>query len=348
MNDGPVMGMSLALADFRSKLVRIPLAILGTWYKGATKFSLTRGDFSDAVKNFRKRQADLVIDYEHASEAPQVAAGGPIPAAGWLKSVDDAPDPKGILWGQADLTDDTRALVDAKKVRYVSPFLDWTQRDKKTGEPQGLTFTSIALTNRPFLDAMPAVALSDGWQERKEKRVEKITQIALTDDRHVRVTFEGGETAVSTEAIATPKVIGLSDVKRDDKGRLDFTTLGLSDAPIAPEVFRAMETEAVLDEAVKAGKILPPQREAYAKMPLSDLRGLVASMKPQVDLSTRGTGATEGQTADGAVQVALSTKIKARIAASDGKMEYPEALRLVLAENPDLERAYKAEMRGGK
>jgi hypothetical protein len=165
VSDAPRVALPLALSDLRGKLARIPLATLGTWYKGARKFSITLQDLSDAVRNFRKRKADLVVDYEHASENPEVAAGGAIPAAGWLKSVDDGPDDKGILWGQAELTDDTLALVKAKKLKYVSPFLDWTQRDRANGQPQGLTFTSIALTNRPFLDAMPAIALSEaGWE----------------------------------------------------------------------------------------------------------------------------------------------------------------------------------------
>jgi hypothetical protein len=218
------MGLSLALADLKEKLARIPLAILGTWYKGKTKFSLTRQDLSDAVRNFRKRQADLVIDFEHASEVPQVAAGGPIPAAGWLKSVDDGPDAKGILWGQADLTDDTRALVGAKKLRYVSPFLDWTQRDKKTGEPQGLTFTSIALTNRPFLDAMPAVALSEaGW-------------VCGTGEEAIQVMSEWD--AVSVEANTRTKQVMAA--KGLDYGRA-LVTLMLEDRDLSRRYRRARD-----------------------------------------------------------------------------------------------------------
>jgi hypothetical protein len=44
--------------------------------------------------------------------------------------------------------------------------------------------------------------------------------------------------------------------------------------------------------------------------------------------------------------VEIGTLVKARIAASEGKTQYGEALRLVLADRPDLAKAYKATMGG--
>jgi Mu-like prophage I protein len=52
-------------------------------------------------------------------------------------------------------------MIADKEYRYISPALDWNARDKSSGAPQGCTLTSVALTNRPFLEAMPEVHLSD-------------------------------------------------------------------------------------------------------------------------------------------------------------------------------------------
>lgn len=345
------------LGDLGETLTRIPLALLGRFVKGAQKFAITRETLTDVVKNFRKRLAHTVIDYEHASEHPEDAGGGPVPAAGWIQAVDDAPDDHGVLWGQAEFTTRARKMIEEKEYRYFSPVIDWGARDKKTGEPQGATLISAALTNRPFLEGLPAIAMSDAeWANEigrgdADRGREKTVKIILTDRvaGMARVVADDGtEQTLTVEGFEPqPKVVRLSDVKRGSDGRYDFSKLPHEDGVlIAGEILRAMETETVLDDAVKAGKILPAQRTAFAKMALSDLREVVESMKPQVNLKALGTGATEGEAAEGAMQVRLSEAVKAKIASA--KVEYPTALRMVLSENPDLEREYKAGMRGGK
>jgi hypothetical protein len=118
---------------------------------------------------------------------------------------------------------------------------------------------------------------------------------------------------------------------------------------IASEVFFAREKQDLLDRMQKATQILPTQRTTYEKMSLSDLAGLAATMKPQVDLKVRGTGAVEGEPEGVQATRELTELVKARIAASEGKaMAYGEAMRLVLSDRPDLERAYKATMGGHK
>src|SRR6516164_1853570 len=66
----------------------IPIVVTGTWVKNSHKFSITADDLAAMVANFDKRKNDqVVIDYEHASEQPEVARGGPVPAAGWIHSL---------------------------------------------------------------------------------------------------------------------------------------------------------------------------------------------------------------------------------------------------------------------
>ncbi|HET9179009.1 MAG TPA: phage protease [Terriglobia bacterium] len=164
--------------------VRIPLAVTGTWVRGSNKLSITRDDLESIVRNFRERQnGEINVDYDHASEMPEVAAGGPIPSAGRIVGIDE-PETLGansesrmangnddsplaarysrfILWGWFEPTERARTLVRDREYRYISPAIDWGAKNKRTGKPQGATLTSVALTNRPFLEEMPQIRLSD-------------------------------------------------------------------------------------------------------------------------------------------------------------------------------------------
>src|SRR5471030_752850 len=129
-------------------------------FKWKQKFSLTLDDLAQIVRNYRKRSADLVVDYDHSTEYT-AGSGEAAPAAGWLKKMDDGPDAQGVLWGGAEFTEKATKMLAAREYRYVSPVISWGARDKRTGEPQGTTITSIALTNTPLLEELPAIAFSE-------------------------------------------------------------------------------------------------------------------------------------------------------------------------------------------
>jgi phage I-like protein len=336
---------SVRLGELAAGFVRIPLAKIGTWVKGGKKFSITNRTMSDIAANFRKRQADTVIDYEHASEDPESAKGQPIPAAGWLKAVEDGPSDDGVLYGQAEFTPRAEQLIKANEYRYMSPVIDWGARDKRNGESQGATLTSMALTNRPFLDTMPALALSDGdWKEINRGDVAKVI-MADRIARTVRVVSDDGtENTITMEGLAPePKVIRLSDVKRRADGRLDIASLETGEGVLVDgEVFHAMKVQAEMDAAVQAGKITPVQRPHFEKIAMSDLaafREIVRTMPVQVKTGERGIA---GGTEDGdlpKVEARLLALTDEKLKANSG-MQYHEALKLVASEHPDLNRQY--------
>jgi hypothetical protein len=166
-------------------LIRVPLAITGKWVRGATSFAITRGDLESIVRNFRGRQnGEINVDYDHASEMPEVAAGGPVPSAGRIVRLDaperaqglgirgqglgestnpqsPIPNPCFILYGWFEPTERARGLLQNREYRFISPAIEWGARSKRTGKSQGTTLTSVALTNRPFLEELPQIRLSD-------------------------------------------------------------------------------------------------------------------------------------------------------------------------------------------
>ncbi len=152
--------IELAAPEHRAgrELYEIPICVTGSWVKNDREFSITADDLRVMVRNFEKRKNDqVVIDYEHASEQPEIAKGGPIPAAGWIHEL----RANGSLYALVEWTPDALAMIRRGQYRFFSPAIDWNYRDKETGEPQGATLTSGALTNHPFLEELPAITLSD-------------------------------------------------------------------------------------------------------------------------------------------------------------------------------------------
>ena len=346
------------LGELAEDLTRIPIAMLGRFVKGKQKFAITKATLADVVKNFRARLADTVIDYEHASEEPGVAAGGPVPASGWLKAVEDAPDENGILWGQAEFTPRAKEMVKGGEYRYLSPVINWGARNKLTGEQQGATLTSMALTNRPFLDALPAIAMSERWGiDRGDAAIEgrekhNVTKVILADRvaRTARVVNDDGtENTLPIEGLETaPKTVKLSDVMRDKEGLYDFASMETGEGVVmASEVFHAMQAQGELNAAVSKGLILPAQRPFYEKMALSDLpgfRSLVATMKPAVDLTEHGLAGSGAEGDAGQEEKRVTAAIDAKVAEkrkADPKLQQHEALKLVASENPELIRRYR-------
>ncbi len=182
-------------------LARIPILVTGSWVKGGRDVSFTRDELCTAIENFHKlSNHDLNVDYDHASEDLERAAGAPTPSAGRIVSLDEpeefrdtgygardtgvgkkdsesriqdpgpgaldavsrvpCPVSRYILYGRYEPTARARQMIKNREYRYVSAAFAKDYPDRKTGESQGLTLTSVALTNQPFLDELPEIWLS--------------------------------------------------------------------------------------------------------------------------------------------------------------------------------------------
>ncbi|MDE2097853.1 MAG: hypothetical protein KGL39_11440 [Patescibacteria group bacterium] len=352
---------AVRLSATLDRVRRVPIAILGKFQKGATKFAITREILSDLVANFRKRMAATVIDYEHASMDPEIAQGQPIPAAGWIEQLDDTPDADGVLWGTAKFTERAVQMLAADELRYFSPVIEFA-RDKKTGGSQGATLIAGALTLRPFLDGMPAIAMSD-WSkgiDRGDAADEGGKQVTITKvimaDRvagKVRVLADDGtDCTMAIDGLeAEPKVIRLSDVKRGQDGRYDFAGLPQDgETLIASDVVRGMAVQGELDAAVQSGKITPAQRPHYEKLALSDFGGfreLVKTLPVQVVLGERGLAGTGQERSSGSAALDQINHAIAEKRKADPEITYAKGWRLVASERPDLISAYNDAAKGG-
>ncbi len=108
---------------------------------GRGPFRLSNPGAVIAATDGLRMEAGLPIDYDHATDfaAP---AGRPAPAAGWIRAMEVR---EGALWGNVEWTRHGAAAVTTHEYRYISPVFEYSE----DGEVQRLL--RAALTNNPNL-----------------------------------------------------------------------------------------------------------------------------------------------------------------------------------------------------
>ncbi|MCJ7503806.1 MAG: phage protease [Acidobacteriia bacterium] len=387
-------------------LLRVPLALTGKWVRGSTTFAITRQDLEDIVRNFRERQnGEINVDYDHASEMPEVAAGGPVPSAGRIVKLDSpevlgagdwglgekhqhpapstqhpAPSTRFILWGWYEPTERARELLKSREYRYISPAVDWAAQNKRTGKPQGTTLTSVALTNRPFLEELPQIRLSDPAFQAVDEPANAGTPsenpkstIANSGGpmKQVNLSVADGKIRLAHDDFKDEYFLDPEELKRcmHELGLMSEVTLAgptlaepsavitlaqarslLSEAAArgkavpASEVFRG-QVEQELEAALKAGKILPRQRDDWRKIALADFptfRKIVGMQKPLVPIEPLGFSGT------GPTDVQAQVKFLAEQRMRERHLSFGQALSEIGREQPDLVQQYRRAVSGNE
>lgn len=153
-----------------------PVLKAGKWNYGGRKLAVTVADLDHAIDVFNTWRAagrDVSIDYDHS-----FAERGDSKAAGWYRELTRDGD---TLMARVEWTDEARDLIARKVYRYFSAEFHPDYKTN-TGETLGFTMLSGALTNRPFLPELGAVALSETARDAIRRAVSHVS--ATTDDRH--------------------------------------------------------------------------------------------------------------------------------------------------------------------
>ena len=354
--------------------VRIPLAVSGTWVRGAARFSITPRDLESIVHNFRERQnGEINVDYDHASEMPEVAAGGPIPSAGRIVGI-DPPEAQGrrtLLWGWFEPTERAQTLVRNREYRYISPAIDWGAKNKRTGKPQGATLTSVALTNRPFLEEMPQIRLSDpayrlvdasagttdapegapstGGSMKKVKLSVADGKIKVNHPDFADEYYADPDDAANALAALGSSTDATPDAEAQEVPMAQAASV-LSEAEArgksipAVEFFRA-RVEQALNDAVRSGKILPRRRDDWRRIALADFSTftrLMAEQTARIPLQPVGFSGSVTENAPAQVKFMAEQRMKER------GVSYGQALSEIGREQPDLIRQYRRSVSIGE
>lgn len=217
-----------------------------------------------------RMSAGIPIDYDHATDlaAPE---GRPAPAAGWIRELAER---DGAVWGRVQWTRHGAAAVTTREYRYVSPVFE----HRKDGVVVRLL--RAALTNNPnlYLTAISSMMTDadDSYAANNAEREGESMDLPLTE---IRSLLGLGPDAGAEEildgirALTTTPQAG-ANAARAAEGNLHDGAVDLGRyVPLAHfqktvgelNQLRALHAreraERLVDEATRAGKIVPAQRE---------------------------------------------------------------------------------------
>ncbi|HWJ40336.1 MAG TPA: phage protease [Candidatus Limnocylindrales bacterium] len=240
--------------------------------------------------------AGIPIDYDHATDfgAPE---GRPAPAAGWIRELEVR---DGAVWGRVEWTARAASSIVAREYRYVSPVF---QFDPKDGTVTRLL--RAGLTNNPnlHLTAIAASHTTAAENETRDERMEFPTQelrdlLNLDGDasvadlvakvRELRAAADAASSqSTSTHAHDPAHYVAIAEFERA------LTELNALKAERARE--RAAHT---VEDAIRAGKIVPAQREWAIAYCAADARGFQAFAAKQPSIIGENLGLSGTPPAD--------------------------------------------------
>ncbi len=321
---GSEIGVSgTALGNHRSAPKWIELLPAGDFAgrDGRGPFRLSNPAAVIAATDALRMDGGLPIDYDHATDfaAP---VGRPAPAAGWIHGMEVR---NGALWGEVEWTRHGAAAVVTREYRYISPVFEYSH----DGEVQRLL--RAALTNNPnlYLTAISAradgAAISQSEQYREassgdagERNYEEDAEMDDLDAQ-LRNLFGLGEEASAEQIFAEVRNLkhdserGSGETGAAAPGGVVHGADGETTADPARYVTIAQFESALtelnqlraagareraglrVDAAMKAGKIIPAQREwaiAYCQANLRGFEDFVAR-QPAIIGGTAGGFAGE-------------------------------------------------------
>lgn len=225
--------------------------------------------------------AGLPIDYDHATDfgAPE---GRPAPAAGWIRKLEVR---DGAVWGRVEWTARAADSIAAREYRYVSPVF---QFDPKDGSVTRLL--RAGLTNNPNLQ-LTAIAVSRATAASPRKESMEVPSQELCELLNLNGDATASEvlakvrelraaaSAVGAHAHDPSRYVAIAEFERA------LTELNALKAERARE--RAAHT---VEDAIRAGKLTPAQREWAIAYCAADVRGFQAFVAKQPSILAENLG----------------------------------------------------------
>ena len=231
--------------------------------------------------------AGLPIDYDHATDfgAPE---GRPAPAAGWIRELEVR---GGAVWGRVEWTARAANSIVAREYRYVSPVF---QFDPKDGVVTRLL--RAGLTNNPNLH-LTAIAASRAATKASNARDERME--FPTEELRELLNLEGDATGADViakvrELVRAGDAIS-SEIGAHTHDPAHFVAIAEFERTLtelnALKAERARERAAhTVEEAIRAGKIVPAQREWAIAYCAADARGFQAFAAKQPSIVGENLG----------------------------------------------------------
>ena len=230
------------------------------------------------IESLAARKGEIPIDYEHQILRAK-KNGKPAPAAGWFSRAEYVPG-EGLYAVDVRWTDRARAMIEAGEYRYISPLFFY---DRRTGEIVSLV--NFTLANIPAIDGHGDLAAATCIHHQEEPMNAIAKALGLPED--------------ATEEAVLAALSALQDKLEETEAKLDETSAKLAAAANGegepdPAKFVPVEqvaalheqlaalsvdvtrtrVEALVDQAMEEGRLLPAQKEWAVKLGLADLAKL--------------------------------------------------------------------------
>ncbi len=218
--------------------------------------------------------AGLPIDYDHATDfgAPE---GRPAPAAGWIRELQVR---DGSVWGRVEWTPRAAASIVAREYRYISPVFQF--------DPADGTVTRLlraGLTNNPTLHLTAIAAAETVAASEKDSSME-------ISSRDLCEALGLEPNASRDQALAAARAMRAAVGEHPPTGAANASVAGADPAHyVAVAQFERALTELnalkaeraldraslIVDDAIRAGKLVPAQRDWAVAYCAADSRGFL-------------------------------------------------------------------------
>lgn len=292
------------------------------------------------------RGIQIQTNYEHGLDPTRG-----LKASGWFSELTVKADGT-ELWGKIDWTKVAAKEVEDKEWRYLSSELERTWEHPETGKVYEWVLTGAALTNQPFIKGMQPIAASEHQQGDDDVKLTFAEIEAQLKADHGISLSELKEKAGRVDALVSEKTVLLSELATaKDLAK----TLGTSNAELTKKLGEAekagdeVKFSALVERGMKEGRITKAfadgsLRKIFDAQGLAFAESMVSEMPTNGAINTdNGKGHGGGKEGGGKkykdVSVELSEKAEARAKADS--IDVFSAAKLVLAEDPELDRRYK-------
>ncbi len=212
----------------------------------------------------------LVIDFEHAAE---IGNAQPAPAAGWIEAL-EARD--GGIWGRAAWTAKAAAMIAAREYRFLSPAFFHAKDASQTVTE----LTSAGLVHKPNFSMMALNRAATATEPAMLKEI--FAALGLKE------TATAAEAVIAVNTLQTEKTVALSAAQNPPLEKYipaaqhteTVKALNTANELLAKHAGEKKQAaaEALIGEAVKAGKIAPAARAEFLAMALNAYEGTKAAI----------------------------------------------------------------------
>lgn len=252
--------LPVALNDEGDAPRRVHLLPPGPVIKGRDGRSWRLSRPQALVDVFARNGAPIPIDYEHGSMIAQ--NGDPRPAAGWIESIEA--DDAGI-WGNVTWTPRGEELVANREYRFISPAFTFSS------DGEILALKAAGLVHHPNLHLTALNSRVDNEDPAMTPEIARalgLPEAATAADAVVAINALKAEKQVALNAAQHPPADRFVPIEQHTQTLVALNNATSELDQIRQETVTTRAT-ALVDDAVKAGKVTPASRDAYLRLALN-------------------------------------------------------------------------------